>query len=101
MSSSMKAAIHLGPHYLANLEVHKDTNIEEIQSLFNVTQKLKLDHQAEILYVTPIDWTAPSWTRSALNHDQMITWTVAEVCVYSDSVLCLEKKWAHRDAITR
>ena len=44
MSSSIKAAIHLGPNYLANLEVHKNTNFEEIQSLFNMTQKLILGH---------------------------------------------------------
>ena len=37
MSSSMKAAIHLGPNYLANLEVYKNTNFEEIQTLFNIT----------------------------------------------------------------
>ena len=38
MSSSMKAAIHLGPNYLANLEVYKNTNCEGIQSLFNITK---------------------------------------------------------------
>ena len=32
MSSPMKAN-HLGPNYLANLEVYKNTNFEEIQSL--------------------------------------------------------------------
>ena len=32
MSSAMKAAIHLKPNYLANLEVSKNTNFEEIQS---------------------------------------------------------------------
>ena len=40
MCSSKKAAIHLRPNYLANLEVYKNTNFEEIQSLFNITQKL-------------------------------------------------------------
>ena len=48
MSSSMKAAIHLGPNYLANLEVYKNTNFEEIQSLINITQKLILRHSEEI-----------------------------------------------------
>ena len=33
-SSSMKAAIHLGPNYLSNLEVYKNTNFEEINSEF-------------------------------------------------------------------
>ena len=42
MSSSMKAAIHLGPNYLANLEVYKNTNFEEIQSLFNIRQSIDI-----------------------------------------------------------
>ena len=43
MSASMKAAIHLGTNCSTNLEVHKNTNFEEIQSLFNATQKLILE----------------------------------------------------------
>ena len=64
MASSMKAAIHLGPNYLAKLEVHKNTNLEEIQSLFDITQKLILEHSEEILNVNTIDSASPSWTRS-------------------------------------
>ena len=55
MSSSMKAAIHLGPNYLANLEVYNNTNFQEIQSLFNITQKLILEHSEDILNVNN-DW---------------------------------------------
>ena len=87
----MKAAVYLGPDYTEHLEVYRNTNLEELQNLFDVTQSLKLHHQAEFLNVTPIDWTAPSWTRSAFTHDQVITWTKAKVRVYSDSVLCMEK----------
>ena len=36
-------------------------------------------------------WTAPSWTRSTLTHDQVVRWTKAKVRVYSGSVLCLVK----------
>ena len=61
MSSSMKAAIHLEPNCLANLEVYKNTNFEEIQSLFNITQKLMLEHSEEILNVNTIHCTSPSW----------------------------------------
>ena len=60
MSSSMKAAIHLGPNYLANFEVHKNTNFEEIQSFFNITEKLILEHSEEILNVNTINSTFPS-----------------------------------------
>ena len=50
----MKAAIHSGPNYLANLEVYKNTNFEKIQSLSNITQKLILEHSEEIINVNTI-----------------------------------------------
>ena len=81
MFSSMKAAIHLGPNYLANLEVYKNTNFEEIPSLFNITQRLILQHSEEILNVNTIDSEFPSWTKSVLSHDQVIQWTKAQVRV--------------------
>ena len=75
MSTTMKVAIHLGPNYAEHLEVYRNTNFEELQNLFDITQKLILDHQAEILNVTTIDWTSPSWTRSTQSHDQEISST--------------------------
>ena len=36
----MKAAVHLGPMYSENLVVYKNTNFEEIQILFCITQNL-------------------------------------------------------------
>ena len=101
MCSSMKATIHLGPKFLANLDVFKNTNFEDIQSLFNITQKWILEHSEEILNVHTIESTLPSWTRSITSHDQVIQWTKAKVRVYSDSVLCLEKMYDNRDAIFR
>ena len=67
MSSSMKAAMHLGP-----LEVYKNTNFEDIQSLFNVIQKLNLEHSEEILNVKTLESSSPSWMRSVLSQDQAI-----------------------------
>ena len=90
MSDIYSQAVHLGPHYTEYLRVNRNTNFEELQNLFDITQRLILDHQTEILNVLPIDGTAPSWTRSTLTHDQAITWTKAKVRVYSDSVPCLE-----------
>ena len=66
MSTTMKAAIHHRSNFVENLEVHRNTNFEELQNLCDITRKLILDHQAEILNVTPIDWTAPSWAGSTL-----------------------------------
>ena len=98
MSTTVKAAIHLRPNYVEILEVYRNTNFEEIQDLFVTAQKLILDHQAEILNVTRTGWTAPSWTRSTLVHDQVIKWAKAKVHVYTDSVLCLEKMQEHSGA---
>ena len=100
MSSTIKAAIHLGPNYVEILEIYRNTNFEELQNFFDTTQKLILDHQAEILKVTTIDWT-PSWTKSTLTSDQVITWTRAQVHVYSDFVLCLGKMQEHSEANKR
>ena len=64
------------------------TNFEKVQNLFNITQKLRWDHQGEILIVKLVESTDPSLTRSTLSHDQAIKWMKAKVLVYSDSVLC-------------
>ena len=96
----MKAAVHLGPNYTDKLEVFRKTNFEELQNLFDITQRLILDHQAEILNVSPIDWIDPSWTRSSLTHE-VITWTKAKVHVFSDSVFCLRKMSENSEANQR
>ena len=38
MSGSMKAATHMGPDYIDNLEIYKNTNFEELQNLFDITE---------------------------------------------------------------
>ena len=48
MSSSMIAAVHLGPNYLVSLEVYRNTNFEEIESFFNIIQKLIPEHSDRI-----------------------------------------------------
>ena len=98
-SSSLRATIHLGPNCTENLEVYKKPTFEEILNLFNITQKLVLDHSEEILNVNIIESASLSWMRSTLSHDQVIQWTKAEVRVHSDSVLCLAKMSFHKEAI--
>ena len=97
----MKAAIHLGPNNLANLEVYKNTNFDEIQSLFHITQRLTLEHSEEILHVNTNDSAYPSWTRSVLSDDQVIQWAKPKVRVYSDSALCLGRMSDSKDVIER
>ena len=59
---------------MANLEVYKNTNFEETQSLFNITQKLILEYSEEILNRSTFESPSPSWTRLVLSHDQVIQW---------------------------
>ena len=70
-STSMKATIHLGPNNLANLEIHKKTNIEEIDILFNITQKLISEQSEENVDVKLLESSSPSCTRPVLSHDQV------------------------------
>ena len=101
MSSSMKAAVHLGPNYLTNLEIFKNTNSEEIEYLFNMTQKLIMEHSEELLNVKYLESSSHSWTRSVLSHDQAIKWATAKVCFYADSVSCLGQMNEGKEAIAR
>ena len=50
----MKASVHLGPNYNENLEVHRSTTFEELKNLFDITQRLILEHEAEILNVSTL-----------------------------------------------
>ena len=96
----MKAAIHLEPRHAENLQVHKNSRFEEIQSLFDITKKMILENQ-EILNVNSIGSENPSWTISALLNDQAIKWTQARVHIYSDSVLCLGRINDPKEAMKR
>ena len=90
MSSSMKAAILLGPNYVENLEVYKNTDFEETQNLFGVTQKLISDHSAEILKVNTIESTSPSW-RDLLCF--MIKWSSGQKqkCLFIQTLFCVRE----------
>ena len=100
MSTTMKAT-HLGPNYGEKYGSKQEHELRGIQNLFDITQKLILHHQSEILNVTTIVWTSLSWMRSTLSHDQVITWTKAKVRIASDSVLCLVTLSDHSEANRR
>ena len=50
----MEASVHLGPNHNEQLEVYRNTNFEELKNLFDITQRLILEHEAEILNVSPM-----------------------------------------------
>ena len=70
MSTTMKAAVHLGHTYNENLVAHRNTDFEELKTPFDITEKLIWDQDFEILNVSKIDWTCSPWTRSTLLHDK-------------------------------
>ena len=89
MASSMKAAIHLGPDFLKNSEIYKNTRFENIENVFNITQNLIKELSEEILNVRNLDYSSPSWTTSTLFNDKAIKWAKAKVRVHADSVQCV------------
>ena len=77
----MKPAIHLGPNSLTYCEIYKNTKFEAIESYFNNTQKLIMEHSEEIMNVKFLESSSSSRTRSVLSHDQAIKWAKENVCV--------------------
>ena len=89
LASSINAAIHLGPDFLMNLEIYKNTKFENFWSVFNITRKLIKEHSEDILNVDCLEYSSPSWTRLEMATDQAVKCSKAKVCVYADSVLCV------------
>ena len=98
---SMKAAIHFGPNCVSNSEIYKNIKFEEIESVFNITQMLPMEHSEEILNVKCLEYSSRSWARSVLANDQAIKWTKAKVCVCADSVLCVGQMKDTPEAVER
>ena len=50
----MKAAVHLGLDCEENLFITKNTDSEQLKMLFDITQKLILEHGSEICGISTI-----------------------------------------------
>ena len=55
MSTTMKAAVHLGPNYRENWIADRNTNFDALQTLFDITQNIILEQNHEILNVSTIE----------------------------------------------
>ena len=84
MASSMQAALHMDPNFAKNLEIFKNSEFENMESLFNV-MNMMIAGNSEIKNLFPKDSANPSRERSTLPIDQAIEWTKARVYVYSES----------------
>ena len=98
LSTTIKASVHLGPSYNENLVAYRNTDFEELETLFDITQRLILEHSFEILNVSTMVWNVACWMRSTLCHEQVVKWATAKVHVHSDSVLRLGKMHDHSEA---
>ena len=98
MPTTTKSSVHLGLQYQENLAAYRNTNFEELKTLFDITQRLIVEQSFEILDVSSMIYTFSLWMRSTLCHDQVIKLAKAKVHVYSDSVLCLGKIHDHSEA---
>ena len=88
MVSSMKAALHMDPSYTENLEVVKNSECENIESMFNITRKM-IGENSDIMNVSSLETVGSSLERITLLNDQAMKWAKARRYVHSDSVLCL------------
>ena len=98
MSTTMKSAVHLGREYQQNLIAYRNTNFEELKTLFDITLRLIVENSFEILNLSTMTCDFSPWMRSTLCHDQVIKWAKAKAHVHSDSVLCLGKLHNHSEA---
>ena len=98
MSTTMKSSVHLGLQYKDNLVACRNTNFEELKTLFDITLRLIVEQSLEILGVSTMIYTFSLWMRSSQCHDQVLKWAQARVHVYSDSVSCLGKMYDHPEA---
>ena len=55
--------------FLKTLEIYKNTRFENIENVFNITQRLIKEHSEEILILRDLEHSSPSWTRSILVND--------------------------------
>ena len=101
MTSSTKAAIHLGPNYLSNSEIYKNTNSRRLRVCSTLVKCWLLNVLNNFLNVKCRECSSHSWTRSVLANDQVIKWAKAKVCVYADSVLCVGQMKDTPEAVER
>ena len=90
MSLSMKAANHRVPNYLTIVEIYKNTNFEKIESLFDITQKMAMEHSEEILNVRWLESSSPS-------EISIISWSSDQMGKGKNMCLCIFRSMSATD----
>ena len=90
MNTTLRAAVHLGKDYDANLRCVKNHLWKTAGQLFRETEKL-VSCQTETTGVNVIDFQDKRWVSTSFLHSRAHQYATAKVHVFSDSVLCLGK----------
>ena len=61
MSATLKATIHLGLDHNANLFTYKNTDFEELKTLFDITQKPTLEQKHEMTQIPTTERHVTPW----------------------------------------
>ena len=92
MSSTLRASVFMVKNYSDNWHSIKKTEDLTMKQMFDISEKLISEQSDEIYGVKRINWEDSSWKYlSLLGDEQVISLQCTEVCVFSDSVLCLGK----------
>ena len=102
LSAATKAAVHLGQNYQENLRTTKNTDVENVKLLCEISLRLILDQSEEILgMISTTDWNTVPWMRTTLLNDRAVELSKAKVHVFSDSVLCLGRNNEYPRSVRR
>ena len=91
MSSTLEASVFMGKNHSDNLHSIKKTGEDlTVKQMFDISEKLIVEHSDGILGVSHISWENSPWKQlSFVNDEEVISLSHAKVYVFSDSVLCL------------
>ena len=89
-SATLRAAVHLGQDYEANLRYVKNNLWNSVGLLFHETGKL-ISERKVITGVSTIGFKDAAWMSTSLLCEKAYQITNAKVYVFSDSVLCVGK----------
>ena len=90
LNTTLRAAVHLGQDYEANLRYAKNHLWNCVGQLFNENEKL-ISGQIEITGVSTVNFKELTWMAISLLCSRAYQITIAKTYVFSDSVLCVGK----------
>ena len=78
--------MYLGQDYQDILRTTKNTDFEQVKTLFDISQNLAQYHKSDIFGITTIEWNTIPRMRTPSLHGRAIKLSKTKVHVYNDSV---------------